>query len=149
MALNKWDLRYLRLARFWAAQCSKDPSTKVGAVLVSADDKREYLGYNGFPRGVNDDPVRYADRELKYKLVVHAEINAVLKAGKDAVGANLYVYPLFSCSECAKIVIQAGIARIVAPRPAEERWQSSYDTALMLYKEAHVEVEFYEGDLDD
>lgn len=114
---EKWDRFYLDLAEFVANKLSKDPSTKVGAVLVNWDAKKEFIGYNGFPRGVKDDPDRYNNRELKYKMVVHAEVNAILKAGDYARGATLYVFPSFAipniCGECAKLAIQAGIKEVV------------------------------------
>lgn len=138
------DYQNLALARFRANQISKDPSTKVGAVLITEDGRREYIGVNGFPYGCDDHPDLFADRPTKYARVVHAELNAVIKAGHDARGGTIYIWPLFSCSDCAKAVIQAGIARVVAPRPAEERWQSSYDVALTLYSEAGVRVDLFD-----
>lgn len=88
---EKWDRKYLELAKYIATNWSKDPSTKVGAILVNYETKREFIGYNGFPEGVLDTPERYNDRELKYKLVVHAEVNALLKAAQYARGGTLYV----------------------------------------------------------
>jgi dCMP deaminase len=139
--LSKWDLAYLGLAKYWAESRSKDPSTKVGAVIVSADGKREFLGYNGFPRGVHDWGERLHNRETKYRLVVHAEANAVIKAGREAEGGTIYTWPLFTCNECAKLIIQAGIARVVSLEPREERWQSMYAAALLMYNEAGVKVD--------
>lgn len=144
--MKKWDQRYLRLARFWAEECSKDPSTKVGAVLVSEDGQREYLGYNGFPRGVKDTEERLNNRELKYPRIVHAEANAILKAGHDARGSTLYVWPLFTCNECAQLAIQAGVSHVVAPHPAGDRWQSAYTVALEMYRESGVTVQFVAPD---
>src|SRR6266436_5419974 len=79
-----------------ANRLGKDPSTKVGAVLVNYDENKEFMGYNGFPRGVHDDEERYDNREQKYKMVVHAEVNTILKAGDYARGATLYVFPSFA-----------------------------------------------------
>lgn len=136
-----WDDRYLDLCRFWADRCSKDPSTRVGACIVSADGRREYLGYNGFPRGVEDSTERLEDRPVKYKLVVHAEMNALMKAGTDAIGGTLYC-TLFTCNECAKHLIQAGIKRIVARQEGSvERWGDSHEYAMLMYNEAGVAVE--------
>lgn len=137
---KKWDMRYLSLAKYWATLCSKDPSTIVGAVVVSADGQREYLGYNGFPRGVHDSEERLNTREVKYQMVVHAEANALLKAGADARGGTLYCN-LFTCNECAKLVIQSGIKRVVSSKhAAEERWAGSQDIAWIMYGEAGVEA---------
>lgn len=143
---DKWKLRYLRLARHWARECSKDPSTQVGAVIV--DDKRVVvgLGYNGFPRGVPDYPERYADRELKYPRVVHAEPNAILNSTslKSLVGATMFVWPFFTCNECAKLIIQAGIRHIVAPDSdkALARWGAAHTTAKEMYDEVGLTYEF-------
>ena len=127
--MNKWDKRFMDLAQH-VAQWSKDPSTKVGAIIV--DDKRRILGtgYNGFPRGVDDSEDRYNDRELKYRFVVHSELNAILNAVGPVEGCTLYVWPLFTCHDCAKLVIQAGIAKIISRKDVhKERWGSSYETA--------------------
>jgi dCMP deaminase len=143
---DKWDRRYLELAKL-VSTWSKDPSTQVGAVIVNFDLQREFVGYNGFPRGVNDSPERYADRELKYKLVVHAESNAIRKAGDYARGSTLYVYPSFSmppiCNECAKDAIQAGIKDIVgfAPDmndPRVQRWLEAIKISQMMFQEAGI-----------
>lgn len=140
---ERWDRHYLALARFWAELKSKDPSTKVGAVVVDVNNNVAALGYNGFPRGVEDREDRYNEREVKYALVMHAEANALLLAGERARGGTLYGWPLFTCNECAKLVIQSGIARVVTPPPAEERWQSSYEWSKTMYREAGVEVLLY------
>lgn len=134
-----WDLDYLKLASYWASLKSKDPSTKVGAVVVSKDNRVVGMGYNGFPVGVNDDPERYNHRETKYKFVVHAEPNALLTAGDDARGGTLYT-TLFTCNECAKLVIQAGIERIVTFEEDPARWSDSHAIAKTMYYEAGIGV---------
>jgi dCMP deaminase len=144
---EKWDRKYLGLAKYVANAWSKDPSTKVGAVLVNYEVGQEFIGYNGFPRGVDDTPERYADRELKYKLVVHAEVNAILKAGSLARGGTLYVYPSFSfppiCNECAKFAIQSGIKEIVGfepdlTDPRVQRWLASISVSKLMFEEAGI-----------
>lgn len=136
---ERWDRHYLELARFWADLVSKDPSTKVGAVVVSADGKREFLGYNGFPRGVLDLEERLNDRPQKYARVVHAELNAILKAGREAEGGTLYC-TLFCCNECAKAIIQSGIRRVVTPAPESGRWDDAHKISREMFEEAGVEV---------
>lgn len=142
---DKWDRRFLELAKH-VAQWSKDPSTKVGAVLISTDGK-EFVGYNGFPRGVIDTDERLNNREVKYKLVVHAEVNAILKAGDKARGGKLYVWPSFSlppiCHECCKMAIQAGVSEIVGYLPNEDdervqRWKASISVSEEMCKEAGI-----------
>lgn len=144
---SKWDRRFLELARH-VSTWSKDPSTRVGAVLVRpADHIVLGLGYNGFPRGVVDSEDRLNDRETKYQLVVHAEANAILMAGQAAKGATLYVFPSFVlppiCNECAKLVIQAGIKEVVGYEPdlsdeRVKRWMKSIGIAATMCTEAGV-----------
>lgn len=114
---------------------------------MNHDYHQEFIGYNGFPMGVKDLPERWNDRETKYKLVVHAEANAIRKAGWMAKGATLYVWPSFSlppvCNECAKLVIQAGIKEIVGYEPdlndpRVQRWMESISISKMMCEEAGV-----------
>lgn len=144
---DKWHRRYLELAKH-VSTWSKDPSTKVGAVLVSAFGQVVGLGYNGFAAGVDDTPERYNDRPLKYKMVVHAEQNAIIQAGKDTLGGNLYVYPSFwtpnICHDCAKLAIQAGIGAVIGytPDPNNPRlanWKESLELAGQMFVEAGVD----------
>lgn len=153
---ERWDRRYLELAK-QVSTWSKDPSTQVGAVLVSGDGQREFVGYNGFPRGIADTDERLNNRELKYQMVVHAEINAILKAGRDARGGVLYVYPSFMlppiCHDCAKFAIQAGVAGIVGYVPDEndprvQRWKNSITTAREMWLEAGLHIRWYEEEVE-
>lgn len=132
-----WQQRFLALADM-VASWSKDPSTKVGAVIV--DDKRRILGtgYNGFPRGVRDDAERYADRPTKYAMTMHAEANAILNAIKSVEGATIYCTHA-PCSECVKLIIQAGIGRVVCAAVDLAGWGESQETALLMFSEAGVE----------
>ena len=123
--ITKWDRRFIELARHIAGW-SKDPSTQVGAVIVSGN-KIMSTGYNGFPSGMDDNRMR--DRDFKIKHVVHAEMNAIFNARCDIRGATLYVsHPM--CSECAKLVGAAGISRVVWPQISGDetfvkRWKSN------------------------
>jgi dCMP deaminase len=104
---------------------SKDPSTKTGAVLVDAQKRVVSVGYNGFPAPVVDD-ARLQSRALKYEIIVHAEVNALMFAQRAVVGCTLYTSPFMSCSRCAAMMIQAGIRRHVAPRNDAPRWAQSF-----------------------
>jgi dCMP deaminase len=140
-----WDEYFLRIAGL-AAQKSKDPSTKVGAVIVRPDRTIVSLGYNGFPRGVADTPERLNDRPTKYSLVVHAEMNAILSARESLNGYTLYTVPFMPCDRCFMHVIQAGIKRVVFP-PAtpeqNERWGSAFVTVHALAKETNITLVEY------
>lgn len=140
---RKWDLRYLRLAEF-VAQWSKDPSTKTGAVLVSPANFVVAVGYNGFPRGVEDSEARLADRDTKYKIVVHGERNAILAAARDLSGFTFYTHPFMSCASCAGMVIQVGIRRVVSWENDNPRWQADFRLAQDMFREAGVDLCLYQ-----
>ena len=142
----KWDRRFLELARL-VSTWSKDPSTGVGAVLVNDQKHVVGMGYNGFAAGVIDSPERYNDRPTKYKMVVHAEQNAIIQAGHRARGSILYVYPPFGspniCHDCAKLAIQAGIACVMgyepdADNPRAANWHESLELAGVMFTEAGI-----------
>jgi dCMP deaminase len=135
-----WDQRYLDLAKF-VAQWSKDPSTKTGAVIVDPEGTVLALGYNGFPRGMADLPERYADREFKYAHIVHCERNAMLFAQRSLKGCTLYTWPFMSCAPCAAMVIQAGIARCVAPGSDNPRWQADFARVRVMFSEVGVQLD--------
>ncbi len=119
---DKWVRRFLELAST-VAQWSKDPNTKVGAVIVDDKNRVVSLGFNGFPRRVSDDKELYQDRTIKLRSVVHAEINAILFAKQDLTGCTLYVTPLAPCAQCASAIIQSGISRVVTlPTKVDSKW---------------------------
>ena len=108
-----WDEYFMGVAMLAACR-SKDPSTQVGACIVSQDNIIVSTGYNGMPKGCSDDefPWNRDGEENKYPFVVHAELNAILNAnGRDLRGCKIYV-ALFPCNECAKAIIQSGIREI-------------------------------------
>jgi len=143
--LNKWDERFIQIAN-QVATWSKDPGTKVGAVLVS-DRRIIATGYNGFPQNIDDSIERYQDRETKLAYTIHAEVNAILNAAKNGSptnGSTLYVtFP--PCISCATAVVQAGISRVVRPdlSTSPERWRSSFHRGRDLLLEAGVQVEAF------
>ena len=135
----KWDVRFLHLAEHIAAW-SKDPSTKVGAVITDPNRRVVSLGYNGLPQGILDIPERMANRDLKYQLTVHAERNAILFAQRPLFGCTLYTWPFMSCSVCAAMVIQCGIVRHVAPDVDYPGWEDSIKLARGLFAEAKIDL---------
>ena len=111
-----WNEYFMGVAML-AARRSKDPSTQVGACIVSEDNIIISTGYNGMPKGCSDDEFPWErtgeENETKYPYVVHAELNAILNAnGRDLRGSRLYV-ALFPCNECAKAIIQSGVREVV------------------------------------
>jgi dCMP deaminase len=138
MSINKWDKRFLDLALFISGW-SKDPSTRCGAVITRGN-RIISLGFNGFPSGVHDDG-RLEDRETKYKMVLHAEDNALLFAKQDLTGCTIYTQPFPPCSRCAGKIIQSGITKVIAPTESPElwnRWRDDLTLASDMFREAGV-----------
>jgi dCMP deaminase len=139
---DKWDFRFLDLAKF-ISNWSKDPSTKVGAVIVDSDNRVISLGYNGFPVGVNDD-MRLENRDIKYSMIVHGEMNAILFANSKLNGTTLYTYPFMPCPKCASMIIQAGIKRVVSYNNIPDRWSKDFQLTQTIFTESNIELKLYE-----
>ena len=156
---KKWDARFMKVAQY-TATWSKDPSTKVGALLVSA--RRPLAsGFNGFPKGHPDDPELYADREYKYQHIVHAEINALDQAihfcsARVIRGSTMYLnFP--PCPDCVRAMAVHGIARVVylpleltegyqeRGREWVEQWQSAWQESRRVAQESVIQLEPYYG----
>ena len=111
-----WDEYFMGVALL-SAKRSKDPSTQVGACVINDDKRIIGIGYNGFPRGCDDEVYPWGkgnknNLDNKYPYVVHAEANAILNSTRNLSGSTLYV-TLFPCNECAKLIIQSGIKEVV------------------------------------
>lgn len=109
-----WDEYFLQISKTVALK-SKDKSSKVGAVIVGPDHEIRSTGFNGLPRGMDDNDPEKQDRPAKYKFFEHAERNAIYNAarfGAETKGCTMYcVWP--PCSDCARAIVQAGIVRLV------------------------------------
>jgi dCMP deaminase len=140
---NRWDVRFIKLAKH-VSEWSKDPSTKVGAVIVDLNRRVVSTGYNGFPRVVDDHISRYNNREEKLEIIIHGEINAILFAQRSLQYCTLYTFPFMPCSRCASIVIQSGISRVCSVISDSPRWRKSFELSEKLFKEAGVEVKLYD-----
>lgn len=144
---KKWDERYLSIARevsLW----SKDPSTKVGAVIVGVEGQILSQGFNGFPKKIADHKERLEDRPTKLKYTVHAEMNCIYNAsftGTSLKGSTLYVHGLPVCSECAKGVMQVGIDDVVMYYPSDIRdhWKESFKSTKEMFDEAGIKFRCY------
>jgi dCMP deaminase len=147
MINSKWDGRFMKLARE-ISTWSKDPSTCIGAVIVNDERRILATGYNGFPRNIEDTEERLNDREQKYPLIVHGEMNALMNAlysGVSVKDSTIYVWGLPVCAECTKNVIQSGIKRVVITQPyrAPEKWQKQwYELSKPMYDEANVSITY-------
>lgn len=138
---DRWIDYFFEMAEC-ASRMSRDPSTKVGAVIVRPDKTIVSTGFNGFPRGVSDNPILYNTRELKYPRIVHAEMNAILTARECLQGYSLFVTPLPPCPHCTGAIIQSGIKTVFWRGPeVPERWANEMNTATQMFREAYVTVE--------
>jgi len=139
---DKWDRRFIDVAQL-ISSWSKDPSTKVGCVVVGGDREIRSTGFNGFPRGIEDSEERLSQRELKYPLICHAEENAIMHAARVGVSlrdCTAYVtWP--PCTRCARPLVQAGVKEVVFPRgEVPERWRVDFEMSLAMLTEAGVLV---------
>ena len=152
---NEWDKYFITMA-YLVSMKSKDPSTKVGAVIVGPDREIRATGYNGFPRGIADLQRRYEDKEYKYLAINHAEENAILHCARIGVSAKrctIYT-PWFPCSYCTKAIIQAGISRVVYHKefPGNEKsdtWSKSMEISRNMLQETSVEIRCFSGKIMD
>lgn len=135
----KWDKRFLELAKF-ISSWSKDPSTKVGAVISDKDNRIVSVGYNGLPQGIIDDEATLNNRELKLKSMIHAEENAVLFAQRTLKKCNIYIWPFLSCSKCTSLLIQSKIGRVITIKNDTPRWAEDFKISKQLYKQAKIDV---------
>ena len=140
---GKWDARFLDLAKH-ISDWSKDPSTKVGCVVVGEDREIRSTGFNGFPRGIEDNSERLNDREQKYPMICHAEENAIMHAARIGISLkDCVAYVTWPpCSRCTRSLIQAGVSEVVYPADIEipDRWQDDFATASAMMEEAGVNV---------
>lgn len=136
----KWHHRFLELAKFFA-RWSKDPSTQVGAVIIDGMRRVVGEGYNGFPRGIDDTEARLNDRPTKYAHMVHAEANAILNAIGRVQGCVIYCTH-FPCANCAKLIIQSGLAKVYVPAGSFlSNWQTEQEQASGMLAEAGITIE--------
>lgn len=146
--LEKWDSRFLGLAHT-VGRWSKGPRKRIGAVIVRPDRSVASMGYNGPPRGFDDELFLKMSREEQHNVVIHAEINAIQQMQKDerfalsywkAYGYTLYVSPLYPCVGCAQKIIDAGIRRVVAYcGQTSDDWAESARAAEQLFKGHNVD----------
>lgn len=141
---DKWHQRFINLAKE-ISTWSKDPSTQVGAIIVGPKRRIVSVGYNGFPRGVPDLCEHLDDRKFKYKLISHAERNALDNCIEPTDGYTIYS-TLYPCSECAKSIIQKGIKRVVAlPKDDSYYDRLGWEYTDYMFNAANIEVTFIES----
>jgi dCMP deaminase len=145
---SKWHKRWMDMACL-VATWSKDMSRKVGAVIVDDHQRVVSLGWNGFPRGVNDDVQSRHEKPTKYLYSAHGEQNAISNAAAN--GARLrgcVIYStLYPCADCARMIIQSGITKVytVEPNWDDATYKDSFAAAKIMFAEVGVEVVYVDG----
>lgn len=140
---TKWINRFLKLAEH-ISEWSKD-STKVGAVIVDKHKRVVSLGYNGFPRKIEDKEEFYLNREIKLKYIVHAEENAILNAQQNLAGCYIFIYPYFPCNECAKLIVQSGITHVFCKTDNSDKWRESFEVSKEMFGQADIKYFILNG----
>lgn len=131
-----------------ASKLSKDPSTKVGCVMLDPETLSvNIIGYNGFPRGFNDKIEKRWHRPDKYSFVTHSEMNAISLAARNGVPLNgsICVVTHFPCCDCVKLLIQSGISSIVTKKPSDDmisRWGESFKYSKLMLEETGIDVQY-------
>lgn len=139
-----WNDYFLSIAEAVATK-SKDPITKVGAVIVGPDRQIVSTGFNGFPRNIEEVDWRW-QRPIKYNFVVHAEMNAIYNAARHGIplrGCHIFITGLAPCSKCAMGIIQAGIESVLGAAPApgpSGKWEEDAILANDLFREAGIQL---------
>lgn len=139
-----WNKRFIELAEH-IATWSKDPSKKIGAVIVDENNRIISTGYNGFAKGIKDSVERLENKELKRSLMLHAEENAILHAKQDLNGCRIYIAGYCCCIHCASMIIQSGIKEVYYKNTSEdnyvsEHWQKNLELAKGLLSEAEINI---------
>ena len=136
---DRWNKNLMELA-IHVSTMSKDPDHKVGAIIVNHDRIVVGMGFNGFPRGVQDTPYRYEDKIVKRKIIVHAEANAILNSTTSVRGLTMFT-TRFPCSECAKLIIQSGISQVLTyPLERSSTWAADAEWTKIMFREAAVHL---------
>lgn len=149
---TKWDLRFLRLAMEYSMY-SKDPSTKVGAIITINTNVQVSQGYNGFDKNDLDLEEDYNNRDIKYSKIIHAEQNAVERAKKNGWGTlrgcTLYTFPMQPCVKCTEDwIIPKKIERVVSIFPSKDalsRWEDNFTESRSKLEAHGIDLVLYEA----
>jgi len=141
-----WDARFMQIAREIAGW-SKDRSRKVGCVIAGPRNEIRSMGYNGFPRGVNDNEAYRHERPMKYKWTEHAERNAIYNAARVGIpleGCRMYL-PWYPCMDCARAIAQTGISELICVEPdlTDPQWGEDFAEVPLVLQESGVAVRFW------
>ena len=137
--MTKWNERFMNLAES-IGSWSKDPSRKIGAVIVDKDNRIVSTGFNGFAREIIDSNERLENKEIKRTLMLHAEENAILYAKQDLSGCSIYVAGLPPCVHCSSMIIQSGIKYVYYKNTKKEKPSEFWKDNLLLAKQILTEA---------
>lgn len=150
--IPSWDKTFIDTARLWAKR-SKDPNTKIGAVIAGPDNEVLSTGYNSFPRGINDDIPERSERPEKYLWIEHAERNCILQAARHGTplkDCRMFVSCWLPCTDCARAIIQVGIKEVIMAQTVDaasrEKWVEAAKRSKQMFEEAGVKLRYYEGE---
>lgn len=152
MTMENWDKKYMDMCQL-IATWSKDRSRGTSAIIVGYNNEIRSIGYNGFPRHVNDNVDERHQRPAKYKWTEHAERNAIYNAASVGIpteGCRMYL-PWYPCADCARAIIQASIYEIICIEPNwnDPIWKDDFAIVPVMLEEGGVLVRFYEGSIPD
>jgi len=147
-----WDELFMSMT-FLIATKSKDAFTHIGAVIVDDNNIVRSIGYNGFPRGLDDTNLDRQTKDEKYYWMVHAEQNAIYNAKTDLTGCRMYTNGT-PCAECAKAIIQSGIKEVIVHKKWDKEfttnhphWKESCKRTICMFDEIGVHLRYYDGDI--
>jgi dCMP deaminase len=146
--LVEWDELFMSMV-FLIASKSKDERTHIGAVIVDENNIVRSLGYNGFPRGLDDNIPERQEKPEKYFWMVHSEQNAIYNAKTDLSKCRMYTNGM-PCADCAKAIIQSGITQVITYKKwnmSDDKWEESCKIARRMFEEVGVTLRQYNGDI--
>jgi len=146
-----WDEYFIERARS-AAKRSKDPSTKIGGIIVGPNNEIISTGYNSFVRGINDDVPERFERPEKYKWFEHAERNAIYCAARRGApldGCRIFLSCWTPCTDCMRAIIQVGITEVILGTKdgvsGQAKWIGEAERSAQMAAEAGVSIRYYDG----
>lgn len=142
--IKQWLIHFRDMAKL-VSSMSKDPSHKIGAVIVDKNNKVISMGFNGFAHGIEDSEERLNNKDIKRLLMLHAEENAILHAKQDLSGCDIYIYGYPPCVHCMSLIIQSGIKSIYytnsrKDKQVSEHWKENLELAKKLANEVNIPI---------
>jgi dCMP deaminase len=137
-----WDIAFLRMARE-IASWSKDPKRKVGCVIVDNERKPVSYGYNGLPSSIEDHELILQNDDLRRKLMIHAEQNAIYNANRSLEGTSIYIWPFLPCPSCASSILANKFKRVITTKYTPDHWAEDFELSKLILK-SRLELNRYE-----